>query len=117
MDTIRRMIITMCGIEKFEKDVDKLVGGKGISKTLGDYAMYVEADKKKIGDVPKEIKNQTRKFNKAEALKNDVEGQKKLLRVKYKKEMAGRDDPKKKVSLEKAVGRFKKIFPYIQLKK
>ena len=66
--------------DQFEEDVDKLVGGRGISKTLGDYAMYVEADKKKIGDVPKEIKNQTRKFNKAEALKNDVEGQKKLLR-------------------------------------
>jgi len=103
--------------EKFEKDVDLLVGGKGISKTLGDYAMYIEADKKKIGDVPKEIKKQEKKFNKAEADKNDVEGQKKILKAKYKKEMAGRDDPKKKVSLEKAVGRFKKIFPYIQLKK
>ena len=101
---------------KFEDDVDKLIGGTGIAKTLSDYSVYIEGEGKNFGDVDSLIKKQQVIYNLADNLSKDAEGQKAILEKEYKKQMKAKNDPKKKVTIEKALARFKKIFPLIEKK-
>ena len=101
---------------KFESDVEKLIGGTGIAKTLSDFSVYVEGAGKKFSDIDSLIKKQQRLYDNAERLSQDAEGQKKILTKLYTKQMAEKNDPKKKVDIKKALTRFRKIFPLIEKK-
>ena len=101
---------------KFEEDVDKLIGGTGIAKTLSDYSVYIEGEGKNFGDIDSLIKKQQVIYNLAENLSKDAVGQKAILEKEYKKQMKAKNDPKKKVTIDKALARFKKIFPLIEKK-
>ena len=103
-------------LSKFENEVDRLIGGTGISKTLSDYSIFIESEGKKFSQVDSLIKAQETKTKKAENLARDSEGQKKILTEMYTKEMASRNDPKKIIDIAKAVKTFKKIFPLIEKK-
>jgi len=99
---------------QFEDDVDKLIGGTGIAKTLSDYSVYVEGQGKTIADIDSLINIQQKVYDKAVEEAKDEEGEKKKLTAYYTKELAAKNDPKKKVGIEKALKRFVKIFPLIQ---
>ena len=103
-------------LSKFEDEVDKLIGGTGISKTLSDYSIFIEGENKKFSQVDSLIKSQEIKTKNAENLARDSEGQKKILTKMYTKEMAAKNDPKKNIDIAKAVKTFKKIFPLIEKK-
>ena len=109
-------VLSVFGVKftQFEDDVDKLIGGTGIAKTLSDYSVYVEGQGKTIGDIDSLITIQQEVYNKSEAEAKDEEGEKKKLTAYYTKELAAKNDPKKKVGIEKALKRFVKIFPLIQ---
>jgi hypothetical protein len=100
----------------FESDIDQLIGGSGIAKTLSDFSVYIEGGGKKFSDIDTLIKLQDLAYDKAEKTSKDAEGEKKKLRVFFTKEMKSKNDPKKVVTLKKAVDRFKKVFPLIELK-
>jgi len=102
--------------QKFETEVEKLIGGTGIAKTLSDYSVYVEGEGKNFSDIDSLIKKQERVYLKAEKLSQDEEGQKKILKKDFEKQMALKNDPKKKVDIERALKRFRKIFPLIEKK-
>ena len=102
--------------QSFENDVDKLIGGTGIAKTLSDYSVYIEGGGKTFADVDMLIKKQQKVYDKAEKLSQDSEGEKAKLEKQYTKEMNAKNDPKKKVGIEKALSRFRKIFPLIEKK-
>ena len=99
---------------QFEEDVDKLIGGTGIAKTLSDYSVYVEGQGKTIADIDSLISIQQKTYDKAQKEAKDEEVEKKKLTAYYTKELAAKNDPKKKVGIEKALKRFVKIFPLIQ---
>ena len=102
--------------QSFENDVDKLIGGTGIAKTLSDYSVYIEGEGKTFADVDMLIKKQQRVYDAAEKISKDSEGEKAKLEKQYTKEMNAKNDPKKKVGIERALRRFRKIFPLIEKK-
>lgn len=86
---------------EFEDDVDKLIGGTGIAKTLSDYSVYVEGQGKTIADIDSLINIQQKVYNKSEAEAKDEEGEKRNLPLIILRSWRPRTTQRKRLVLKK----------------